>query len=197
MRKLIVDKNIHIVTLVLCLIQLSGRKCCNLNSLTQPLCMDHQQLRLCSSRSKWLDCESRLSLHQRIDATRQKLMNEEIHHWKCALERLMMITMYLAQHNLPFRGSSDKLFTKDNGHFLDLVDLFGNFDNVMREHLRRVLRKDINYHYCGKIIQGELIRATITITSRSKSISKDSELLLHRRVRDSRIFYLKLLKKTT
>ncbi|XP_051165760.1 zinc finger MYM-type protein 5-like [Leptopilina boulardi] len=105
----------------------------------------------------WFECKSKLTLNQGIDKEHQKLLNDEIQHWKLVLERLMMITMYLAQHNLAFRGSSDKLYAKNNGNFLGLVELLGKFDDIMREHLRRISKEEIKDHYCGKNIQNELI----------------------------------------
>ena len=43
----------------------------------------------------------------------------------------MNITLYLAEHNLTFRGTSDTLFTPHNGNFLGLVELLGKFDLAM------------------------------------------------------------------
>ena len=62
----------------------------------------------------------------------------------------MSITLFLAKHNMAFRGSSDKLFTEHNGNFLGLVELLGNYDDVMREHLRRIVFRESKDHYCGK-----------------------------------------------
>ena len=92
----------------------------------------------------------------------------------------------------------------------------------MEEHLRRVSKKDINDHYYGKIIQDQLINllansvlveilgriqkaryfsvildCTPDISDTDQMSFTDSELLLHRRARDSRISCFKLLKKTT
>lgn len=81
----------------------------------------------------------------------------------------------LAQHNLAFRGSSDKLFTKNNGNFLGLVELFGMFDDVMREHLRKVVKKETSDHYCGKTIQGEII--TVLANKYCKGLKKPDIIL--------------------
>ena len=53
--------------------------------------------------------------------------------------------------------SSDGLFTAQNGNFLGLVELWGKYDDDLKEHLRRVLAKEISYHYCSKRIQDELL----------------------------------------
>ena len=63
----------------------------------------------------------------------------------------------MAEHNLAFRGSSDKLFIPNNGNFLGLVQLLGKFDETMREHLRKFANKELPDHYCGKNIQNEFI----------------------------------------
>jgi len=63
----------------------------------------------------------------------------------------------LSGRGLAFRGSSDRLFTAQNGNFLGLVELWGKYDDDLKEHLRRVLAKEISYHYCSKRIQDELL----------------------------------------
>ncbi|XP_068989239.1 zinc finger MYM-type protein 1-like [Neodiprion pinetum] len=75
---------------------------------------------------------------------------------------------------MAFRGSSDKLYTPNNGKFLGLVQLLGKFDPVMEEHLKLATTGGISDHYCGKDIQNELIdlmgeKVTSEIISRVKN----------------------------
>lgn len=109
------------------------------------------------SYRKWLDAEKCLRTNSGIDAELQIHINKESAHWKAVLERLIAIVMYLSKNNLAFRGTSDRLDSPNNGNFLGLVEILGKFDPVMSEHLRRVRSKEIHDHYCGKIIQNELI----------------------------------------
>jgi len=69
-------------------------------------------------------------------------------------ERLINITLFLSKINFPFRGSC----IPHDGNFLGLVELLGNFDLTLNEHLRRVITQEIHVHYCGKTVQNELIR---------------------------------------
>jgi len=70
---------------------------------------------------------------------------------------LKHITLYLAENNVVFSGTSDKLYTPYNGKFLGLVQLLAKFDTVMQEHLRLAMKGDVSDHYCRKHIQNELI----------------------------------------
>nr|XP_047124170.1 zinc finger MYM-type protein 1-like [Hydra vulgaris] len=58
---------------------------------------------------------------------------------------------------MAFRGSSDKLFTPQNGKFLGLIQMLAKFDPVMQKHLALAIKGDTSDHYCGKNIQNELI----------------------------------------
>nr|XP_032522976.1 uncharacterized protein LOC116774368 [Danaus plexippus plexippus] len=49
---------------------------------------------------------------------------------------------------MAFRGSSDKLYTRNNGKFLGLVELLGKFDPIMEEHLKLATTGGISDHYC-------------------------------------------------
>ena len=110
-----------------------------------------------SAYGKWMEAETRRKLNKGIDEEHQRIMRGEIQHWRSVLERLIAISVYLAEHNMAFRGSSDKLFTANNGNFLGLVQLLGKYDDVMHEHLRRVSSDECHDHYCGKTIQNELL----------------------------------------
>jgi hypothetical protein len=79
------------------------------------------------------------------------LIQKESERWKNILTRLMNITLYLAENNMAFRGSSDKLYTHNNGKYLGLVQLLAKFDPVMQEHISRILKGELAHHYCGKI----------------------------------------------
>lgn len=106
---------------------------------------------------KWHECELRLKLGRCIDNDLQQVMNTEAQYWKSILERLISITLYLSKHNLAFRESSDKLFERNNGNYLGLVELLGKYDNNMKEHLNRITTQKLNLTYCSKDIQNELI----------------------------------------
>nr|XP_022907520.1 uncharacterized protein LOC111419012 [Onthophagus taurus] len=104
----------------------------------------------------WSDAEIRLKTGKTVDCQGQRLIRNETTTWM-VLTRLMHIALYLAENNMAFRGTSDKLYTPHNGKFLGLVQLLGKFDPVMQEHLR-VVKGDISNHYCRKNIQTALIQ---------------------------------------
>lgn len=105
----------------------------------------------------WIEAELRLKTGKTIDCQEQHLIRKETTRWNNILSRLMHITLYLAENNMAFRGTSDKLYTPNNGKFLGLVQLLAKFDPVMEEHLRLAVKGDVSDHYCGKDIQNELI----------------------------------------
>lgn len=58
---------------------------------------------------------------------------------------------------MAFRGTVDRLHAAHNGNFLGLVQLLGQYDPTMKEHLRKIDSKEIHNHYLGKTIQNDLI----------------------------------------
>ena len=107
---------------------------------------------------KWLDLENRLVKNLVIDKDFDRIINAEKQHWRGVLERLLYIVQFLARSNLAFRGTNAKVFERNNGNFLGLVELIGKFDPVMREHLHRITSSEISDHYLGNIIQNEFIQ---------------------------------------
>lgn len=86
------------------------------------------------------------------------LLEAERKRWRNVLARLLAITQSLAERNLAFRGSSDKLDQPDNGHFLKEVELLAKFNPVMENHVSKVKDGDAHTHYLGKGTQNEFIQ---------------------------------------
>ncbi|EZA53817.1 Zinc finger MYM-type protein [Ooceraea biroi] len=126
----------------------------------------------------WIEAEMRVKIRKTIDCEEQKFINREILRWNNVLIRLMNIIFYLAENNGSFpattQGTSNKLYTPNNGKFLGLVQLVDKFDPIMQEHLKLAMAGDISNHYCGKDIQNELIdqmggKVKSEIVSRTKN----------------------------
>ena len=107
--------------------------------------------------SKWQELQIRLKLTTTIDAVHQRQIDEETQHWRALLTRLCAIIRCLAVQNLALRGSTSILFAPNNGNFLKIVELFGLFDNVIKNHINRITDKESTVHYLGKDIQNEII----------------------------------------
>ena len=105
----------------------------------------------------WRELEVRLATGKTIDDKNQQLMRQEEEYWQQVLERLIALARVLAQQNLAFRGSSDRVFTQGNGNFLKFVEFLAMFDPLMKEHLRKITAKETKIHYLGKDVQNELI----------------------------------------
>lgn len=64
---------------------------------------------------------------------------------------------FLAVQSLAFRGGSNRLYEKNNGNFLQLVEAIAKFDPVLSEHLRRISNNETQNKYLSKDIQNEFI----------------------------------------
>ncbi|KAF2901816.1 hypothetical protein ILUMI_04373, partial [Ignelater luminosus] len=62
---------------------------------------------------------------------------------------------FLAERNLAFRGSVEKIENPHNGNFVGIIELLKKFDP--EEHLRRISNKDINEDCLSKNVQNELL----------------------------------------
>lgn len=80
--------------------------------------------------NSWIGVSYRLMNFSRIDKQLLKQIGEEKWRWTAILERMMSIVFFLAGNNLLFRGSSETLYTPNNGNFLGLVKLLGKLDDV-------------------------------------------------------------------
>jgi len=107
---------------------------------------------------KWFDLKIRIQKMSTIDKTNLEIIEREKTHWRNVLKRIIAAIHYLAKHNEAFRGSSDVIFTKNNGKFLGLIEMIGKFDTVMGEHLNKIKNHDTRVHYLGHDIQENLIK---------------------------------------
>ncbi|XP_056466856.1 uncharacterized protein LOC130405715 [Gadus chalcogrammus] len=107
---------------------------------------------------KWREFDLRLSRGKTLDHIEMTALEAERKRWRDVLTRLISITQSLAERNLAFRGSSDKLFQLDNGNFLKEVELLAKFDPVLENHVSRIKDGDTHAHYLSKDIQNELIQ---------------------------------------
>ncbi|KAK4884273.1 hypothetical protein RN001_000544 [Aquatica leii] len=106
---------------------------------------------------EWATAESRLKGDTSINQVIISQINTETQRSEEVLRQLVEITLYLAENNIAFRGSSSKVFTKNNGNFLGLVQLLGKFDAVLLEHLRKVTYRETKFYLLSVSIQNEII----------------------------------------
>ena len=108
--------------------------------------------------ANWVDLEKRLKQVSTIDSSLQEHINKEKEHWKQVLQRILAVVKRLGRNNLAFRGDNEKIYEERNGLFLQMIELLAEFDPTMQEHVRRISKKEINYHYLSHKIQNELIQ---------------------------------------
>ncbi|GBM01702.1 Zinc finger MYM-type protein 5 [Araneus ventricosus] len=103
------------------------------------------------------ELQQTLSSGKSINEVLEKQIRQEANRWHKVFERLVATVQFLAERNLPFRGSEEHIGTPHNGNFLGVVEFLGKFDPIMQDHLEKILNKEIQDHYLGKNIQNDLI----------------------------------------
>ncbi|XP_048635320.1 uncharacterized protein LOC125608838 [Brassica napus] len=130
------------------------------------------------SMTRWRELELRFKENQTIDKHVQEELNREKIHWREVLLRLFAVVKTLAQRNLAFRGDNEKLGEANNGNFLGLIEMIAEFDAVMREHVRRIEKKEIYVHYLSHRIQNEMI----------EMLAKEIKVMILHKIRESKYF---------
>jgi hypothetical protein len=76
-----------------------------------------------TNMNTWSYLQIRLLKNKTIDKNVQELINKEKDRWKNVLQRIIAIIKTLGKNNLPFRGTKEKIYQKNNGIFLSLIVL--------------------------------------------------------------------------
>ena len=92
-----------------------------------------------------------------IDKQMEALINKERFRWKLILARIIGVVKTLSQNSLPFRGSNEKIYEKNYRLFCQLIEFLAEFDPIMKNHLQRVIDKEVQNYYLSHNIQNELI----------------------------------------
>lgn len=129
----------------------------NWKNIAQRLCSHEISPGHFLSVKKWVDAEQGITNSRTVDMISLDQIKSEKQKWQEIFKRLVSIILFLAEHNLAFRGSSSKLFTKNNGNFLGLVQLLAKFDFILASHLEKITSGEQHVHMLSPRIQNELI----------------------------------------
>lgn len=106
---------------------------------------------------KWMELDIRLKTGKTIDEEHKRLLEIERRHWREVLKTIVATIQLCSSQMLAFRGTSDKLFEKNNGNFLKIMELLGKFVPVVSEHLNKAATNVNCINYLSKEIQSNII----------------------------------------
>jgi len=73
------------------------------------------------------------------------------------LIQIIKVVKTVSQNSLPFRGSNEKIYEKNNGLFCQLIEFLAELNPIMKDHLRCVVDTEIQHHCLSHKIQNEII----------------------------------------
>ena len=81
-----------------------------------------------TNMSSWNELCVRLEKNETIDSELQQKIMREKEWWREVLKGIIGGVEFLAKYNLLFRGNNEKLYVEDNGNFLGVMEMNGEFD---------------------------------------------------------------------
>ena len=86
----------------------------------------------------WKCLEVAVKEKKGIDSALQRQIDSETAKWKQILRCILDVVLFLAERNLPFRGSSSTVGDCNNGLFFGMLELLSKHNKVLEMHLRNV-----------------------------------------------------------
>lgn len=65
--------------------------------------------------------------------------------WKALLLRILHTILFLSSRCLTFQGETTQIEDVHNGNFLGIMEVFGKYDEVTREHLVKVQENQLKH----------------------------------------------------
>lgn len=93
---------------------------------------------------------------KKIDKLQLQIFEKEKQHWRTVLKRIISAISFLAKHFDAFRGSSDVIYTKNNGKFLGIIEALAKFDPIIIDHVNRIKNNETCVYYLGPQIKDKL-----------------------------------------
>ena len=87
---------------------------------------------------KWRDLLLSLEMCKGIDSFQWQQSFNEKERWREIVKSLLEVTLHLSERNLPFRGSTSAVGDPENNLFLGTLELIGNHDLTIKDHLDTV-----------------------------------------------------------
>jgi hypothetical protein len=115
-------------------------------------CIDHQKC-----YSDWKTLEKNLNEGKTLDDELQRAINGEVKKWRAILKVIIDAILFCAKNNLALRGTTDLIGAKQSGIFLNLIEMIGNYQPLVAQHISSVKSKKTSTSYFSPQIQNELI----------------------------------------
>ena len=70
----------------------------------------------------------------RVDSQLALQIDSENQYWRHVLQRVVSVIKFLAERELAFRGKNKLLGSPQNGNFLGLIEVLGEYDAFIANH---------------------------------------------------------------
>lgn len=110
----------------------SGDVCDNWKKLYELVRSHENNINHLSAYVKWKDLESFVRKHTGVDSALQRQIEAETAKWRKILKCCQDVTLYLAERNLLFRGTSLMIGDHGNSLFLGTLELLSKHNKVLK-----------------------------------------------------------------